>query len=64
MAIEALPLDDLKAVEPRIDDRVFSVLGVEASVASRTSYGGTAPANVGAQAAHWLAALGAGDEKG
>ncbi len=36
---------------------VFSVLTVEASVASRTSYGGTAPANVAAQAARWLAAL-------
>jgi argininosuccinate lyase len=33
------------------------VLTVEASVASRISHGGTAPANVAAQAARWLAAL-------
>ena len=35
----------------------FGVLTVDASVASRTSYGGTAPANVAAQAARWQAAL-------
>jgi argininosuccinate lyase len=34
------------------------VLGVENSVASRTSYGGTAPANVAAAAKKWLSALG------
>jgi argininosuccinate lyase len=33
------------------------VLTVDASVASRTSYGGTAPANVAAQAARWLKTL-------
>jgi argininosuccinate lyase len=33
------------------------VLSVAASVASRTSFGGTAPANVAAQAARWLAVL-------
>jgi len=44
-------------VEPRIDDRVYDVLTVEASVASRTSFGGTAPANVRAQAARWREAL-------
>ena len=37
---------------------VFSVLTVEASVASRVSYGGTAPANVATQAAGWLEKLG------
>jgi len=41
-----LPLDDLKAIDQRIDERVFDVLSVEASVASRTSYGGTAPVRV------------------
>ena len=46
-----LPLDDLKSIDPRIDDRVFSVLSVEASVASRTSYGGTAPERVREQIA-------------
>jgi argininosuccinate lyase len=44
--IAELPLADMQAVEPRIDKSVFRVLGVENSVASRTSYGGTAPANV------------------
>jgi argininosuccinate lyase len=33
------------------------VLGVAASVASRASYGGTAPANVAAQAALWMKEL-------
>jgi argininosuccinate lyase len=36
---------------------VFDVLTVEASVRSRTSYGGTAPANVAAMAAEWKAKL-------
>jgi argininosuccinate lyase len=46
-----LPLREMQAVEPRITSDVFSVLGVEASAASRKSYGGTAPDNVRAQAA-------------
>jgi argininosuccinate lyase len=41
-----LPLAALQEIDARIDDRVFSVLSVEASVASRTSYGGTAPERV------------------
>jgi len=41
-----LPLADMQAVEPRITDDVYTVLSVEASVNSRTSFGGTAPANV------------------
>jgi len=52
-----LTLDDMQSVEPGITQDVFSVLTVDASVASRTSYGGTAPANVAAQAARWLKAL-------
>jgi argininosuccinate lyase len=44
-------------VEPRISEEVFRVLGVENSVRSRTSYGGTAPKNVRAQARRWLARL-------
>ncbi len=46
-----LPLDDLKAIDQRIDQRVYDVLSVEASVASRTSYGGTAPVRVREQIA-------------
>jgi argininosuccinate lyase len=41
-----LSLADMQAVEPGIHDEVFSVLGVDNSVASRTSFGGTAPENV------------------
>ncbi len=52
-----LTLDDMQSVEPGITQDVFSVLTVDASVASRTSFGGTAPANVAAQAARWLKAL-------
>ncbi len=52
-----LSLADMQSVCPEITADVFAVLGVAASVASRTSYGGTAPANVAAQAARWQAAL-------
>lgn len=41
-----LPLDVLTAIDARIDPRVFGVLTVDASVASRTSHGGTAPVRV------------------
>ncbi|MEL6113408.1 MAG: argininosuccinate lyase [Pseudomonadota bacterium] len=49
-----LSLTDMQTVEPRITDDVFSVLTVEASVASRTSYGGTAPDQVRQMADRWL----------
>ncbi len=52
-----LTLADMQFIEPRITQDVFNVLTVEASVNSRTSYGGTAPANVAAAAAKWLTAL-------
>ena len=52
-----LSLADMQGVEQGITAGIFSVLTVEASVASRTSYGGTAPANVSEQAARWLAVL-------
>ena len=45
-----LSLADFQGVEPRITRDVFKVLTVERSAASRTSYGGTAPANVRKQA--------------
>ncbi|HTZ78028.1 MAG TPA: argininosuccinate lyase, partial [Stellaceae bacterium] len=41
-----LPLAEMQKIEPRISKDVFSVLTVEKSVASRTSFGGTAPTNV------------------
>ena len=48
--LEALPLADMQAVEPRITEAVFDVLAVERAVASRDSFGGTAPARVRAAA--------------
>ncbi len=55
--LDELPLEAMKAVDARIDKRVFSVLTVENSVASRTSYGGTAPQNVRKMATAWLKRL-------
>ena len=46
-----LTLEDMKAVDPRIDQGVYQVLSVEQAVASRGSYGGTAPEQVRAAAA-------------
>jgi argininosuccinate lyase len=57
VALEKLPLAEMQAIEPRIDARVFAVLGVERSVKSRASFGGTAPANVRRQARRWIARL-------
>jgi argininosuccinate lyase len=48
----------MQAVEPGITDEVYSVLGVDNSVKSRTSFGGTSPDNVRAAAAFWRNALG------
>jgi len=56
--LERLPLATMQAVEPRISKDVFAVLSVERSVASRVSFGGTAPKNVRAQAKRWLKRLG------
>jgi len=53
-----LPVEALQAIDPRIDERVFDVLSVEASVRSRTSYGGTAPERVREQIAAAKEALG------
>ncbi|MEO9786183.1 MAG: argininosuccinate lyase, partial [Aurantimonas coralicida] len=53
VGLEELPLDSLRELDARIGEAVFSVLGVDASVNSRTSFGGTAPANVRAQVAYW-----------
>jgi argininosuccinate lyase len=48
----------MQGVEPRITEAVYDVLGVQNSVASRTSYGGTAPVQVRAQVARWEERLG------
>ena len=61
-----LSLEDMKAVEPRLTDAIYSVLTVEKSAASRTSFGGTAPIRVAEQVAAWKdrlnAAMGDSDD--
>lgn len=57
VSLEALDLAAMQAVEPQITADVSDVLGVRRSVASRTSFGGTAPDNVRAQAEAWLRRL-------
>jgi len=52
-----LSLSDMQTVHAEITDDVFNFLGVQNSVASRQSYGGTSPANVRAQVARWKAEL-------
>ena len=49
--LHELSLDVLEAIDARIDERVFDVLSVDASVRSRKSYGGTAPERVREQIA-------------
>lgn len=48
-ALDELSLEQLQAIDARIDDRVYAALSVDASVAARSSYGGTAPDQVRAQ---------------
>ncbi|HEX8224344.1 MAG TPA: argininosuccinate lyase [Allosphingosinicella sp.] len=46
VGLAELALDTLQAIDGRIDGRVYDVLTVDASIRSRTSYGGTAPERV------------------
>ena len=52
-----LSLAEMQSAQPLISQAVYSVLGVHNSVASRVSYGGTAPAQVRARVAEWKARL-------
>jgi len=52
-ALDKLALEDLQAISPAVTDDVFSVLSVANSVKSRTSFGGTAPAEVRRQIRYW-----------
>jgi len=52
-----LTLEQMQSVHSKISSSVFDVLGVENSVASRLSYGGTAPEQVRRQIARWEAIL-------
>jgi len=58
LALDKVPLAELQAIDPRIDERVFAALSVEASVAARASYGGTAPEQVRQRVAEARRALG------
>ena len=53
-----LSLEDMQTVHAEITEDVFEVLGVHNSVASRTSYGGTAPQCVREQVARWKKVIG------
>jgi argininosuccinate lyase len=55
--LNALPLADMQGIEPRISEDIFTVLSVEDSAASRTSFGGTAPDEVRKQIAWWKGQL-------
>jgi argininosuccinate lyase len=57
VALDTLPIADLQTIDARITDAVYPALSVDASVASRNSYGGTAPDQVKLQVARARAAL-------
>jgi argininosuccinate lyase len=57
LPLHKVPLAEMQAIEPRITADVMDVLSVQASVESRTSFGGTAPQNVREQAKAWLMRL-------
>ena len=49
----------MRKVHPKIDEEACQVLGIESSVTSRRSFGGTAPENVEREARRWLEELAA-----
>jgi argininosuccinate lyase len=53
VTLENLPLADMQKVEPHITNEIVTVLSLEASLNSRTSFGGTAPVRVAEQIAFW-----------
>ena len=58
IALERMPLADMQKIEPAITAELFEVLSVAASVNSRQSFGGTAPARVREQVQYWREELG------
>ena len=60
--LDALPLADMQAVEPRITATVLDVLSCEAAVAMRRSFGGTAPDEVRARIAEARQRYGLNDD--
>ncbi len=57
VGLEDLSLKELQSIEPSVTADVYTVLSPGASVASRTSYGGTAPIRVAEQIKRWKAIL-------
>ena len=57
VALEKLTIEELRAIDERIDEGVYDALSVEASVAARNSHGGTAPAQVRQRVGEARAAL-------
>jgi argininosuccinate lyase len=53
VGLEKLSLEDLQSINPGITSNIFSVLAVQNSVKSRTSFGGTAPSEVRKQIRYW-----------
>ena len=51
LALAELPLGELTAIEPKITGEVYQILDIDRSVASRASFGGTAPQRVRAAVA-------------
>jgi argininosuccinate lyase len=58
--LDQLPLPAMRKIAPGITKAVYAVLSVERSVASRTSFGGTAAGNVRRTAETWRKRLGKG----
>jgi argininosuccinate lyase len=57
LTLDQLPLAEMQKIEPAITQDVFQVLSLESSVHARMSLGGTAPARVKEQLAHWKGVL-------
>ncbi|MEM7289717.1 MAG: argininosuccinate lyase [Pseudomonadota bacterium] len=57
LQLEELKLEELQEIHPDITQSVYDVLSVDASVSSRTSFGGTSPKNVRKQVEYWKSRL-------
>jgi argininosuccinate lyase len=53
VGLDALPLNELKKIEPKLTKDVYKVLSLDSSVAARKSLGGTAPERVREQVGYW-----------
>ena len=53
VTLEKLPVAEMQKAEPGITNEIVTVLSLESSLNSRTSFGGTAPVRVHEQIAFW-----------